>query len=66
MLFYYLGMRFVILLLLCSPLFSYGAGINDYKKTAEAGDAVAQHNLAQMYAKGDGVAMDDTEAVKWF
>lgn len=35
------------------------------KKRAEAGDAVAQYNLGVCYAKGEGVAKDEVEAVKW-
>ena len=33
---------------------------------ANRGDATAQINLAHMYYKGDGVAQDYTEAVKWY
>lgn len=40
-----------------------------YDKThqaAERGDTEAQTDLGIMYAKGDGVAKDPSEAVKWF
>ena len=33
---------------------------------AEQGDATAQCNLGEMYYKGEGVALDYTEAVKWY
>jgi TPR repeat protein len=36
------------------------------RKKAEAGDAISQFNLGLMYDKGEGVAEDDAEAVKWF
>ena len=35
-------------------------------KKAEAGDAKAQYYLGRCYYKGDGVAQDYKEAVKWF
>jgi Sel1 repeat len=35
-------------------------------KAAEQDNAEAQNNLALMYAKGDGVAKNSVEAVKWF
>ena len=37
-----------------------------YRKAAEQGHAVAQSNLGFMYASGDGVPKDETEAVKWY
>jgi len=33
---------------------------------AEAGDAEAQYSLGVMYAYGEGVPRDKTEAVKWY
>ena len=36
-----------------------------YRKSAEAGCAKSQLNLAQCYLYGDGVAKDKTEAQKW-
>ena len=36
------------------------------RKAAEQGDASAQHTLGLMYAKGQSVAKDADEAVKWF
>ncbi|SRR5258705_1541665 len=37
-----------------------------YRKAAESGNAMAQHNLAMMYATGEGVTRDDVLAMKWF
>jgi Sel1 repeat len=36
------------------------------KAKAEQGDAEAQRDLGYCYSQGEGVAKDDTEAVKWF
>ena len=36
------------------------------KKKAEAGDAVAQNTLGNMYYNGEGVPKDTAEAVKWW
>jgi len=33
---------------------------------AEAGDVVAQYNLAMMYATGDGTTVNDEKAVHWY
>eukprot|EP00729_Bicosta_minor_P018105 gene18105-biopygen21239 len=37
-----------------------------FRKSAEAGDAVAQNNLGNMYDNGDGVEQDYVEAAKWY
>ncbi len=37
-----------------------------YRQAADAGLAAAQHNLGTMYARGDGVAVDDERAFQWF
>ena len=37
-----------------------------WKPLADAGDARAQSNIGVMYDKGDVVAEDDVEAVRWF
>eukprot|EP00729_Bicosta_minor_P013106 gene13106-biopygen14215 len=37
-----------------------------YRKSAEAGDAMAQCNLGNMHRSGEGVEKDHVEAVKWF
>jgi len=34
-------------------------------KLAESGDVAAEHQLAQVYAVGDGVAKNEKEAAKW-
>ena len=39
---------------------------SDTKALAEQGYADAQYNLAIKYDKGEGVAQDYTEAVKWY
>jgi TPR repeat protein len=38
----------------------------DYKAKAEKGDAVSQYNVGVCHAKGEGVAMDDMQAVWWY
>ena len=35
-------------------------------RMAKAGDPVAQYNLGVMYAQGEGLEQDYTEAVKWY
>ncbi|MDC0588606.1 sel1 repeat family protein, partial [Porticoccaceae bacterium] len=37
-----------------------------YRKAADQGDASAQFNLGIMYANGEGVPENDSEAVKWY
>jgi len=37
-----------------------------YRKAAEHGDAKAQYNLGIAYAKGEGIAKDEAQAVEWF
>ena len=37
-----------------------------FKKSAEQGYSYAQHNLAVMYRKGEGVLQDYAEAVRWY
>jgi TPR repeat protein len=36
------------------------------KREAEQGNLIAQNALAEMYVRGEGVAENDAEAVKWF
>ena len=43
-----------------------GDFIEDLRKAAEKGDAVAQNNLGAAYLNGEGVPKNMTEAVKWF
>jgi TPR repeat protein len=42
------------------------AAAASYLKAANGGNALAQNNLAIMYAMGEGVTRDDAEATKWF
>lgn len=41
------------------------AAANFYRVAAEAGNAMAQHNLSLMYEYGEGVDRDDAEALEW-
>ena len=57
-------------------LLAFGTGVWGYtpspeqiakwKEAAENGEAAAQFNLGAAYDFGQGVAEDDTEAVKWY
>ena len=40
--------------------------IEELKASAQKGDAIAQHNLAVCYERGDGVEQNDQEAFEWF
>ena len=44
----------------------YAAALREWRPLAEAGDAKAQYNLALMYDEGQGVPINDAEAVKWY
>jgi len=44
----------------------YKSAVNEWRSSANQGDADAQNNLAQMYRKGEGVLKDDKEALKWY
>jgi len=44
----------------------YATALREWRALAEQGDAQAQHNLASMYNKGEGVGADDSEAAKWY
>ena len=44
----------------------YAAAFQVYHSLAEQGLAVAQFNLGLMYANGQGVSKDETEATKWY
>ena len=44
----------------------FATALGEWRPLAEQGDAVAQNNLALMYAQGEGVPQDDKTAVKWF
>ena len=38
----------------------------EFQAKTENGDAIAQYKLGRCYLKGEGVAKDEVEAVKWF
>jgi TPR repeat protein len=42
------------------------AAMLSYRKAATDGNSLAQHNLAMMYATGEGVTRDDAQAGIWF
>jgi TPR repeat protein len=44
----------------------YVQAVEWYKKAADLGDAVAQHDLGDMYLKGEGVARDPAQAMQWY
>lgn len=48
-----------------SPDPDWQATVVCFRKAAEHGYPPAQTNLAQMYAQGRGLAMDQSEAIKW-
>lgn len=54
---------FICLLLACTTVVAQTA--SDYRKAAEQGDAVAQYLLGLGYHRGDGVAVDYSQAVYW-
>ncbi|WP_297374266.1 SEL1-like repeat protein [Acidiferrobacter sp.] len=45
---------------------SDGSSANSYRKSAHAGNAVAQDNLGDVYANGHGVPRNYTKAAKWY
>ena len=45
---------------------SRAAALADYRKAAEMGDKDAAYYLASVYERGDGVAINEQEAVRWF
>ena len=44
----------------------FAAALGEWQPLAEQGNSDAQYNLGLMYENGDGVARDDTEALKWY
>ncbi|MBM10050.1 MAG: hypothetical protein CMF69_10850 [Magnetovibrio sp.] len=44
----------------------YATAIREWATLAEQGNTLAQLNLGMMYAKGKGVAQNDSSSVKWF
>ena len=55
----------LILALLAAPALRADL-VSEMVPKAEAGDLVAQVELGKIYAKGEGVAKDEKEAVKWY
>jgi TPR repeat protein len=56
-------------ILLLTALLSSGVFASEFDETmalAEQGHTVVQSNLGFMYATGEGVPENDTEAVKWY
>ena len=53
-----------MLFLFCSPVFSQPPDLDERIRIAELGDARAQSNLGVMYANGEGVSQNYTEAIK--
>ena len=45
---------------------AWGTGFAANLRCAELGHATAQLNLGIMYANGEGVSVDDVEAVRWY
>ncbi len=63
--------RFVAVVVLVAlaagaPVQAQTPEIDALRVRAEAGNAVAQCNLALRYDTGDGVQQDDVEAVRWY
>jgi len=44
----------------------YKIALEEFRKAAKQGNASAQYRLGRMYADGEGVSKDNTEAAKWF
>ena len=42
------------------------ANIEEWKKSAEQGDAEAQYELGMAYYFGQGVEQDDKQAIEWY
>lgn len=44
----------------------YEKALENYLKASDLGDFYAMYNIACMYYFGDGVAKNDTQALKWY
>lgn len=55
-----------ILCVLASGITYASDSIEEFRKAAGQGDAVAQNKLATRYFNGEGVQKDHTEAAKWY
>ncbi len=49
-----------------APGGSAGPNVEELRKLAEQGDAAAEFNLGMCYERGEGVAKDQEQAVKWY
>ena len=58
--------RFVASVAVLVALAACAPEIDAVRTRADQGDADAQFSLGVMYADGEGVPEDDTEAVRWF
>ena len=56
----------ILVLVLTATVSAQSTKIEQLRSAAEQGDASAQNNLGQMYDNGQGVPLDDQEAVKWY
>ena len=52
--------------LLAAEAGDYDAAVMQWKPLADRGNAAAQFNLALMYHRGLGVALNETKAVQWY
>lgn len=52
--------------LLASEAGDYAAAVGQWQPLAARGDGAAQFNLALMYHRGLGVALDEQKAVQWY
>ncbi len=50
----------------CGTLFAGGLNFDEVRAKAERGDVEAQFDLGIMYANGEGVAADPTQAILWY
>jgi TPR repeat protein len=44
----------------------YETALQEWRPLAQQGEAAAQYNLGVMYERGEGVAKDEAEAVRWY
>jgi len=44
----------------------YATALEEWLPLAEGGNAIAQHNLGEIYLRGKGVPQDEVEALKWY
>ncbi len=61
----FVAVAVLVALALCAPVQAQTPEIDALRVRAEAGNAVAQYNLALRYDIDQGVPEDGTEAVRW-